>query len=515
MAGRRTDVLDVRELVRRVRLGDGVRRIARDMGVSRKTVGKYVKWASEKGLLSGVLAEPGEFKRRLDESLPTAPPPRGLFKMARYGEQIQALRAKGVEARAIWERLRETPGFEGSYSAVWRFVRSLEPAVPEGFVRVETSPGDEAQVDFGYAGLMYDPDSRTTRRAWAFVMTLSYSRHQYVEFVFDQEVGTWLRCHRGAFEWFGGVPKRVVLDNLKAAIIRHALHDPVVQRAYREFAEHYGFLISPCRPRTPRHKGKVEKGGVHYVKRNFLAGRAFSDVHEANDKVLVWCMQTAGLREHGTTKQQPLRRFDEAERAALLGLPASAYEMAQWKKAKLHADCHVVFEGSFYSAPHRLIGKSLWVRAGASVTIFLEHDVVAAHPRATRRGQRFTNNDHYPPSKVAGLMASPAWCHKRASEIGPATSELICRLLDDRPLDRLRTAQGVLRLAGKFSPRRLEAACRRALAFDEISYGAVKRILDRKLDLNATPPSDAQSLPHQPAQPPLFVRPWTDFFGNA
>jgi transposase len=150
---------------------------------------------------------------------------------------------------------------------------------------------------------MHDPRSSTRRKAWAFVMTLSFSRHSYVEFVFDQEVGTWLRCHRHAFEWFGGVPRRVVVDNLKAAIVKAVLYDPVVQRAYRECAEHYGFLISPCRPRTPQHKGKVEQGGVHYVSRNFLAGRAFRDLDDANERVLVWCVETAGRRLHGTTKE--------------------------------------------------------------------------------------------------------------------------------------------------------------------------------------------------------------------
>lgn len=197
----------------------------------------------------------------------------------------------------------------------------------------------------------------------------------------------------------------------------------------------------------------------------------------------------------------------------MLALPASPYELAAWKKAKLHADCHVVFEGSFYSAPHRLIGKTLWVRAGAGVTIYLEHDVVAVHPRARQRGQRLTHNDHYPPEKVAGLMACPARCLKRAAQIGPATHELIGRLLEERPLDRLRTAQGILRLSDKYSARRLEAACSRALLFDEVSYGAVKRILHRKLDLTSPlPPAPASQLSTQSL---LFVRPWTDFFGNA
>ncbi|MCI0407155.1 MAG: IS21 family transposase [Acidobacteria bacterium] len=504
-------MLDVRELIRRLQLGEGDRPIARDLQLSRKTVSKYRSWAQAEGLMTGPLPDPAVLQARLEKSLPAMPPPRCPSIVEPFREKVVALRQRGVECQAILQRLREENQFPGSYASVYRFVRSLEPGTPEAFVRIETAPGEEAQVDFGFAGKMFDRRTRLIRRTWAFVMTLSFSRHQYVEFVFDQEVGTWLRCHQNAFEFFGGIPHRVVLDNLKAAIVKAALYDPVVQRAYRECAEHYGFLISPCRPRTPRHKGKVEQGGVHYVKRNFIAGRAFRDSDEANEKVGLWCLETAGRRIHGTTKEPPLKRFDEAERDALRPLPCSSYTLAFWKKAKLHPDCHVVFEGSFYSAPHRLIGKSLWVRAtDQSVTLFHEHDLVGSHPRARRKGQRFTLPDHLPPAKLAGLMASPASCLKRAGEIGPATADLIGRLLGERPLDRLRTAHGILRLAHKFSPRRLEAACQRALHFDETSYGAVKRILVKGLDL-APPPSAS---PPVSSQPLLFVRPWTDFFPN-
>ena len=128
-------------------------------------------------------------------------------------------------------------------------------------MRVEVKPGEEAQVDFGYAGRMIDPADGSLRKAWVFTMVLSFSRHQYVEFVFDQKVETWLALHQHAFAYFGGVPERVVLDNLKAAIVRACWDDPQVQRSYRECAEHYGFLISPCRPGTPEHKGKGRARG--------------------------------------------------------------------------------------------------------------------------------------------------------------------------------------------------------------------------------------------------------------
>jgi transposase len=132
-----------------------------------------------------------------------------------------------VECRAIHQILRDEHAFTGTYQSVYRFVRRLEPRIPDAYVRVEVEAGSEAQVDFGYAGFLHDPQTGKLRKAWAFVTTLSFSRHCYVEFVFDQEVATWLRCHRHAFEWFSGVVRRVVIDNLKAAIVKAALYDPV------------------------------------------------------------------------------------------------------------------------------------------------------------------------------------------------------------------------------------------------------------------------------------------------
>lgn len=511
MAGRRADVLDIREMLRRFQAGDGDRRIARDVGASRKTVTKYRAWAVAEGLTAGPLPEPMVLEARLATAFPPAPPPQVTSKVAAHEARVTALRARGVECQAIYAQLREETDFTGSYASVYRFVRRLEPRVPEACVRVETPPAEEAQVDFGTAGRLRDPRTGELRKAWAFVMTLAFSRHSYVEFVFDQTVSTWLRCHRHAFEWFGGSVRRVVVDNLKAAITHATLYDPIVQRAYRECAEHYGFLISPCRPRTPEHKGKVESA-VHYVSRNFLAGRDFADVTDANQRVRRWCRETAGQRVHGTTKEAPLVRFETLEREALVPLPPTSYALTTWKPAKLHRDGHVIFDQAFYSAPHRFLGKTLWVRAAeTTITIFYGHEVVAVHPRATKPGDRATLVDHLPPAKVEGLLTTPALCLRRANDIGPATAMLIGRVLGDRPLDRLRTAAGVLRLAHKFAPRRLEAACARALRFDDLGYATVKRILVEGLDQAPAP----GAAPPAPLPPPQFARPWTDFFPAA
>jgi transposase len=145
-----------------------------------------------------------------------------------------------------------------------------------------------AQVDFGAGPVHVDPARGEPRRTWAFVMTLCYSRHQYVEFVFDQTVMTWLGCHRRAFEWFGAVPTRVIIDNLRCAITRACVRDPVVQRAYAECAEGYGFKIAPCPPADPAKKGVVESG-VKYVKGNFLPTRTFRDLTDLNESLRLLC----------------------------------------------------------------------------------------------------------------------------------------------------------------------------------------------------------------------------------
>ncbi len=402
--------------------------------------------------------------------------------LEKYRDKIIQLRKHKAEMRAIYEVLKREDEYEGSYSSVRRFVRKIEPLVPAACIRIETAPGEEAQVDFGYAGKLYDPVTERLRKGWVFVMTLCWSRHQYAEVVFDQKVDTWIALHTRAFEFFGGVPRKIVIDNLKAAIVKACFHDPLVQRSYRELAEHYGFLISPCRVRKPEHKGKVESG-VHYVKRNALVGKEGRPLSDVNSFLLQWVMDTAGLRIHGTTKEKPLARFDEMEKKVLQPLPECRYEPSVWKSVKLHPDCHVVFDNGYYSAPFRLVGQGLMVR-GTAKTVEIYHDWIrlATHPRARRRGERLTDNAHLPPEKVQGLMPAPAKVRENARKIGPATLEVVEFLLGDRPLDRLRGAQGIVRLAGKYGVARLERACERAHFYDEVRYGTIRNILLKGLD---------------------------------
>ncbi len=502
--------MDIREVIRRVRLGQSDRAIGREMKVDRRTVGKYRVWAEEQGLLSGELLELGELHQRLEETLPEGQPPQNASTVAPYRALVEKLRAEKVEVAAIHQRLQER-GFTGSYHAVYRFVQRLEPRDPAATVRVEVAPGTEAQVDFGYAGTMLESATGQARKTWAFVMTLAHSRHQYVRFVFDQKIATWLDCHRRAFEYFGGVPRKVTLDNLKAAIVRACVDDPQVQQAYRECAEHYGFLIAPNRVRTPRHKGKVEQGGVHYVKRNFLAGQETMTVQQANRAVLAWCETTAGRRTHGTTRQQPQVVFETVERAALQPLPAVPFDPGIWKLLKLHRDCHLSFEGSYYSAPFEYIGQPLRVRAGTRhVQIFTQDfRLIATHDRADRPGTFCTHDDHLPPNLVPGLRLNRDACLAQAEEVGAAALEVVRSLLADPVIERLYTVGRLLRLRQTYGDRRLEAACQRALAYGDPAYLTVKRILLTDKDQETAP------APHVTAPPArTFVRHVVEIVGS-
>src|SRR5215210_4362088 len=203
--------MDVQELVRLVRDGASDREIVALVGLNRRTVGRYRRWATEQHLLDGPLPNVGELHERLQATLPVRLPPQQTSSVSRYQEQILAYRRQRLELAAIRARLEEQHGVPISYDAIWRLVRRLQQGqLPETFVRVEVPPGSEAQVDFGYAGLQIDPATGRLRKSWVFVLVLAFSRHMYAEVVFDQRVETWLLLHRHAFEALVGTPERIV-----------------------------------------------------------------------------------------------------------------------------------------------------------------------------------------------------------------------------------------------------------------------------------------------------------------
>lgn len=488
MRAERLETMDIYAILRAVRAGKSNRHIADNLRIDRRTVSKYRKFFNNQGLVQGELVPLEQFHELVDAHL--AKKRKGKPSRASQWEpQIRVWLEKGLTPRLVYQKLLLEKGFDLSESATYRYIRKLDPPKIDVTVRVETPPGLEAQVDFGKAGKLWDPVTQKERSSWLFAMVLSWSRHMYIEFVFDQKIGTWLECHRRAFEFFGGVPERVKIDNLKAGITKACFDDPLVQRSYAECAEHYHFRIDPCRPYTPQHKGKVERGAVSYVKGSFvpLLPEGCTQAR-ANELVKQWLLTTAGEREHGTTRVAPLTRFAE-EQPLLQPLPATAFEAAMWKTTKLGRDCHVTFEKSFYSAPFRLVGQPLQMRVTATQVELYDANcrLVATHSRATMPGTRTTLNDHLPPHKVAGLERSRDRLLQEAQQVGPQTTKAVQQLLDERPLERTQMVQRILRLVEQFGSERVESACARGLYFDDVRYRTLKRILERGLDQHETP----------------------------
>jgi transposase len=506
--------MDLHALLRRLRAGNSDHRIAKVLHLDRRTVAKYRAWAQQQCLLEGELPDLHQLQQLAKATLDTTPPPpQQRSSVEAYREQIRTLLTQGLGPYLIYQKLCEQPDFSGSEAAVWRLARKLAPpAPPKVTLRLETAPGEVAQVDFGEVAPLVDPATGNPRRAYVFVMVLAWSRHMYAEFVFDQKIPTWLLCHQHAFEFFGGVPQRLVIDNLKSAILKAYARDrdPEVVRAYAECAEHYNFLIDPCLPKKPEHKGKVEKGGVGYIQGSFLP-LLDKDLSrpEANQRLWRWLERVAGPREHGTTHQKPLARFAH-ERTVLQPLPQTPFDPATWKQVKLHRDGHVVFEKAFYSAPGERVGQRLWLRAGIStIRLFsADFELLVTHRRATQPGERFTKLDHFPPERVAYLESTRATCQSQADAIGPATAQVVAELLASRPVDKTRTAIRILKLAETYPPARVEAACVRGLTFGDARYVTLKHILEQQLDALVLPPlSPALGSPASPAETLQFARP--------
>lgn len=492
------------ELIRGHRLGSSRRLLARRLRMGRDTIRQYLSALDSAGLLEGpadALPDVAAIAAVVAGLSPETPVPEPVSSVAIWRPRIVALRAGGAGPTAIHDHLRLVePDYAGTLSAVKRIcarlTRQAGPSEDDVAIPVETAPGEVAQVDFGYVGKIYDPERGLLRKAWVFVLTLGFSRHGFCALAFDQKASTWVDLHVAAFAFLGGVPRVLVPDNLKAAVVRAAFavdDEPVLHRSYRELARHFGFQIDPAPPRAPQKKGKVE-AGVRYVKHSFFATHESVDIHEDQRMLSRWVLEIAGTRRHGTTGRAPLELFEEQERKALLPLPATRWERVLWKQALLHRDSHIQVDGAFYSAPWKLLGERLWVRCSeGSIAIHHCEQRVATHRRVAR-GQRSTIEAHLPEHRSPWRHRSREHWLARASALGEEVLRLATAIFDsDDVLLQLRKVQAVVSHLEGFPKERAAAACRRALAYGCLEYRGLKDILRKGLDLAAAPPSPSRA----------------------
>ena len=415
---------------------------------------------------------------------------------------IEQKLAAGLSAKRIHQDLAADHGFSGSYYSVRRFVARLEAKTELPFRRIETDAGEEAQVDFGTGAPVVGPDGRK-RRPWMLRVILSHSRKGYSEVVWHQTTDNFISALENAFNYFGGVPKRLVIDNLKAAVKRADWYDPEIHPKLQSFAAHYGTAFVPTKPYTPRHKGKVESG-VKYAKNNALKGHVFATLADQNDHLLDWEQSVADTRIHGTTKKQVGKQFEEAERAALLDLPADRFPVFNEARRSVSRDGHLEVDKAFYSAPPEYVGRRCWVRwDGRLVRIFNDRwEQIAVHSKC-EPGRFRTDNKHLPKEKISAVERGTDAMLRQIASIGPHTKAWSEATVQVRGVEAVRVLVGLKALAGKHETAALEEACRVALAHSAHRLRSIRNLLKRSAA------SVQQPLPFIEEHP--IIRPLSDY----
>lgn len=399
-----------------------------------------------------------------------------------FREIIQAKFEQGLSAQRIFQDLTTDHAAAGiGYDSVKRFVRRLREETPLPFRRMECAAGEEAQVDFGTGAPLVDADGKR-RRTHVFRIVLSHSRKGYCEATRRQTTEDFFRALENAFAHFGGVPRTLVIDNLKAAVAHADWFDPGLTPKVQSFCQHYGTTILPTKPRTPRHKGKIE-AGVKYVQSNALAGRTFVSLEEQNRFLLDWEANIADRRIHGTTKRQVFKVFEEAERAALLPLPLERFACFHEARRKVNRDGHVEVAKAYYSVPPEYLGREVWVRWDARLVRVFNHrwEQVAMHARS-EPGRFNTHGAHVPAEKINGLERGAAYLLSKVAGLGPQAHQWAQAVVVARGVQGTRVLQGLLALTKKHSAETLEKACETALSHGCLQLRTVRLLLDRKAD---------------------------------
>lgn len=440
------------------KLGWSNRKIASELGINRKTVARVLK--------------------ALKEGKRIALPQVIQSKCLPYKKIIEEKLLKDLSAQRIYQDLKREFAFSHSYESVKRFVNKLRTNEQKVFARLETSPGHEAQVDFGLGA----PTKTKNRysRPHLFVMTLSFSRHSYQEVVWHQNVETFIRCHERAFQFFGGIPKVIRLDNLKAGVLVAHLFEPELNRFYEAYAHHAGFIPVPCLPRKPEHKGKVESN-IGYVQDNAVKGLRFDSLEQQNKHLRHWNATIAFPRRHGTTKRLVTEMFEE-ELPYFKPLPQEEFIMFRIAKRRVHPDAHIEVDSAYYSVPHRLLGKDVEVHYNESwVKVYFADQLLVKHAKS-QPGFFQTCRSHLPRSKTMTEEELLQHLLNICQDIGESCFYWAKKVWKDRRQLAFRTLSGIKQLKYKYEPSLINAACAKALDIGSVHYHTVQVFCESELN---------------------------------
>lgn len=475
-------MLEIKEVLRRKEAGQSGRKIAREMGADRKTVGRYLEAIEAAGIGDATVVDEqvlATLANAVQKRPEVAPSPEWQALLAQRS-QIKAWLDQVPPLRLV--RVHELLGRQGvpvGYTTLRRFAqRELGWNQRPPTIRMaDTPPGQEAQIDFGLMGLVHDAQGRA-RKLYVLVVTLSWSRYQFVYPSFAQTTQEVCAGLDAAWRFFDGVVQRVVPDNASSMVLRASPTDPQLNQVFREYADARGLLIDPARVRKPQDKGRVENQ-VAYIRERWFAGERFpGDLDEIRRHAEAWCREVAGMRVHGTTRRVPHQMYQAQEKACMQPAPTVPFDPPQWCEAKVHADHHVQVHKALYSLPTRYIGRTVRVRSDKHVVrMYLGTELVKMHPRQPPGG-RSTDPSDYPPHKAPYALRDVDSLVRRAREQGSAVGAFCEQLLGGPlPWVKIRQAHALLRLCERYGNGRVNALCARALDFGVLEVPRLERML--------------------------------------
>jgi transposase len=515
MSYRELSMIDVKELLRRWAAGHSNRKIARETGTDRGTATRYTAVAEQMALprdreLSE--AEVHEVAQRI-QARPLPDPSAERRAVAEHKQRIIEWlgRRRPMRLRKIHTLLVRDHGLLASYDTLRRYaMEELDWQKKEPTILLEDPPaGQEAQVDFGKMGMMLDVASGRTRALWALIVTLSFSRYQFVWPTFVQTTEAVCDGLDRAWWFFGAMAKTIVPDNMSSVIKVPGALNPTLVASFLDYVQARGIFVDPARVRSPKDKPRVENQ-VAYVRESWWDGETFTDLDDARRSAEHWSREIAGMRVHGTTRKVPREAFEETERSAMLAPPTEPFDVPLWAEhAKVHPDHHIQIARALYSVPTLYRNKEVRVRADkATVKIYFGTELIKLHPRKPPGGRSTDTND-YPVGKAAYALRSVDGLVAKAKDKGVHVGIYAERLLGGPlPWTRMRQAYALLRLCDKYGDGRVEAVCQSALAFDVVDVVRITRMLKR-----ATKPASPAQADGKVVQLalPRFARPKQHF----
>jgi transposase len=483
MSFRELTMIDVKEVLRRWAAGQSARQMAREGVVSRRTASRYIEAATSLGLApSDELTDErvrGVAQCVQARPLPAVSDPRQLLEARRIQIEQWLNQDEPLTMVRIHELLARD-GTDVSYATLRRWAQTtLGIGGRSPTVRVDDPPaGEEAQIDFGLMGHVASDGKR--RKLHVLIVTLPMSRYQFVWPTFLQTTEALVEGLDAAWRFFGGVTRRVVLDNMSAAILRASAQDPTINPSFSEYAQARGFFIDPARVRHPRDKARVENQ-VPFVRERWFAGESFSDnLALLRAAAETWSRDVAGRRIHGTTRRVPRDVFEVEERGFLLPAPTAPFDVPRWSEPKVHPDHHVQVARALYSVPTRYIGKKLRARVDRkTVRLYFQGELIKSHQRMPP-GKRSTDTNDYPTGKAPYASRSVDGLIARARGLGEHIGLYAERLLaGPLPWIKMRQGYGLLRLCERYGADKVEALCKRSLVFDVIDVPRLEGMLKK------------------------------------